>query len=31
MWVTFLAHLLGPRESAWPNLDSSAVLSAGAG
>jgi trehalose synthase len=30
MWVTFLSHLLGPRESAWPHLDSSAVLSAGA-
>jgi trehalose synthase len=31
MWVTFLARLLGPRESAWPNLDSSAVLLAGTG
>jgi trehalose synthase len=31
MWVTFLAHLLGPRESAWPNLDSSAVSLAGTG
>lgn len=31
MWVTFLAHLLGPRGSAWPHLDSSAILSAGTG
>jgi trehalose synthase len=31
MWVRFLAHLLGPRESAWPRLDSSAVISAGTG
>jgi trehalose synthase len=31
MWVTFLAHLLGPRESAWPPLDSSGVLLAGTG
>jgi trehalose synthase len=30
-WVTFIAHLLGPRESAWPHLDSSAVMSAGTG
>jgi glycosyltransferase involved in cell wall biosynthesis len=30
MWVKFLAHLLGPRESSWPCLDSSAVMSAGA-
>jgi trehalose synthase len=29
MWVTFLAHLLGPRGSAWPHLDSSAVMAAG--
>jgi trehalose synthase len=31
MWVTFLAHLLGPRQAAWPDLDSSAVLSARVG
>jgi trehalose synthase len=30
-WVTFLAHLLGPRGSAWPDLDSSAVLLARTG
>jgi trehalose synthase len=30
-WVTFLAHLLGPPESALPNLDSSAVMLAAAG
>jgi trehalose synthase len=31
MWVTFLAHLLGPRGSAWPDLDSSAVMLARTG
>jgi trehalose synthase len=31
MWVTFLAHLLGPRGSALPNLDSSAVMLARTG
>jgi trehalose synthase len=31
MWVTFLARLLGPRGSAWPDLDSSAVMLARTG
>jgi trehalose synthase len=31
MWVTFLAHMLGPRGSAWPNLDSSAIMLAETG
>jgi trehalose synthase len=31
MWVTFLAHLLGPRGSALPTLDSSSVMLAKAG
>jgi trehalose synthase len=30
-WVAFLAHLLGPRASAWPDLDSSAVMVPGTG